>query len=165
MGLFDKLTGTRRPDDGVPPRAPQEVVDALLAVNAPDAPYAVRPGEPEGVDLVGEWRVAEVAWQPFFARGRLDRTFRILMRLDPTRHEVRTVDEQWTVTWLGDRPTFVAASVQRGSVRQVSAQWTSGAGGGPEQTVDFSSERLKEPLRAAVVGAGWTWRTVVAGKL
>lgn len=36
MGLFDWFTGTVRPDDGIAPRSPQEVHQALGSLNRPD---------------------------------------------------------------------------------------------------------------------------------
>jgi hypothetical protein len=41
MGFFDKLTGTKRPAEGVAPRRLAEVTAAILAVNRPTAPFAV----------------------------------------------------------------------------------------------------------------------------
>jgi hypothetical protein len=36
----------------------------------PDAPYAVRQATPdEGVDLIGEWRIADTEWRALFANG------------------------------------------------------------------------------------------------
>lgn len=53
MGLFDRLTGTKRPADGVVPRPAAEVRAALLGLNRPDVPYVIRDGRAEGVELVG----------------------------------------------------------------------------------------------------------------
>ncbi|MEU4896387.1 hypothetical protein AB0B12_08140 [Streptomyces sp. NPDC044780] len=58
----------------------------------------------EKADLVAEWRIREPAWQTFFVRNGLDRQFRIRMRLVPQKREVRTLDEQWEVTWVGTTP-------------------------------------------------------------
>ncbi|WP_443073496.1 hypothetical protein [Streptomyces sp. NBC_01429] len=68
MGLFDKLTGTKRPADGVAPRSADEVHAALLSLNTADVPYTVRDGREEGADLVAEWRLLDPAWQSFFVR-------------------------------------------------------------------------------------------------
>jgi hypothetical protein len=53
MGLFDKLIGTRYPDDGVAPSSAEEVRAALLGVNRPDAPYVIRGG---GAEARTWWR-------------------------------------------------------------------------------------------------------------
>ncbi|KUH36404.1 hypothetical protein ATE80_23820 [Streptomyces kanasensis] len=51
MGLFDKLTGIRRPSGEIAPRSAEEVREALLRLNGPDIPYVLRDGSPEGADL------------------------------------------------------------------------------------------------------------------
>jgi hypothetical protein len=42
VGFFDRLNGTKRPDDAVPPAA--EVRAALLGLDRPDVAYVVRDG-------------------------------------------------------------------------------------------------------------------------
>jgi hypothetical protein len=54
MGLWDWLTGTKRPAAGVTPKSPDEVRASLLAVNRPTAPFIICDGAPENVDLVAE---------------------------------------------------------------------------------------------------------------
>ncbi|MEU7114643.1 hypothetical protein [Streptomyces sp. NPDC046182] len=61
MGFFDRLTGTRDPEAGITPRSTEDVRAALLGINAPGVPYAVRHATAaERADLVGEWRVPEL---------------------------------------------------------------------------------------------------------
>jgi len=170
MGFFDKLTGTKRPADGVAPRPAAEVRAALLGLSRPDVPYVVRDGNAEGADLVAEWRVLDPAWRTFFARTQVSRVFRTRMRLVPEKNEVRALDQQFEVSWIGDTPrTAIAAEARRGQVHTVSKRWTLGGGkdGGIEATEAFSfdSNDLKIALQEAVLGAGWTWRGVVFGKL
>ncbi|MEU6216768.1 hypothetical protein ABZ845_04500 [Streptomyces sp. NPDC047022] len=98
MGLFDKLTGTRRPSGEAVPRSPEEVRRALLEVNGPDVPYVVRPGAVDEAELVAEWRIRDPAWHTFFARVQASQVLLIRMRLVPERHEVRALDQQWDVT-------------------------------------------------------------------
>jgi hypothetical protein len=112
----------------------------------------------------------EPAWQTFFARNQVSRVFQVRMRLVPEKNEVRSLDQQYEVTWVGGTPRLsVSAEVQRGQVRTVSKQWTLGGGedGGLEatETFSFDSSELKNPLHDAVLGAGWTWRGVITGKL
>lgn len=170
MGLFDKLTGTKHPDSGVAPRSAEEVRAALLGLFGADAPYVVREGGSEGADLVAEWRLREPAWHTFFARTQVSRVLQIHLRLDPAAREVRSVDRQFDVTWLGGTPQLaLSAEAARGQVNTVS--WRKkverGADGKLEATevFRFDSSDLKDPLREAVLGAGWTWRGVVFGKL
>ena len=170
MGFFDKLTGTKRPADGVAPRPAAEVRAALLGLSRPDVPYVVRDGNAEGADLVAEWRVLDPAWRNFFIRSQVSRVFQTRMRLVPEKNEVRCLDQQFEVSWVGDTPRLaIAAEVQRGQVHTVSKRWTLGGGedGGIEatETFRFDSNDLKTHLQEAVLGAGWTWRGVISGKL
>ncbi|WP_371656291.1 MULTISPECIES: hypothetical protein [unclassified Streptomyces] len=146
MGIFDRLTGTRYPDAGVAARSAAEVRAALLAVNGPGVPFAVRNGAPsERADLVAVWRVRE-----------LGITVRTRMRLVPAQHEVRAIDEQW------DAQT---REYSRGQVTGVARDWTieRGADGRLQKTegARFDFAEMKNPLRGAVLDAGWTWRGVV----
>ncbi|WP_328355623.1 hypothetical protein OG800_15180 [Streptomyces sp. NBC_00445] len=170
MGLFDKLTGTKHPADGVAPRSAAEVHAALIGLNRPDVPYVIRDGIAEGADLVAEWRLLDPAWQTFFVRTQVSRVFQVRMRLVPEKQEVRSLDQQYEVTWVGDTPSLaIAAEAQSGQMQTVSKRWTLGGGenGGSEanETFSFDSSDLKNPLQDAVLGAGWTWRGVVTGKL
>ncbi|MEU8622740.1 hypothetical protein [Streptomyces sp. NPDC048623] len=164
MGLLDRFTGTRYPDRGVTPLSALEVREALLAVNSADKPYAVRNARPaEKADLVAELRVLEPAWRTFFLESRLDRTLKIKMRLVADKHEVRALDEQLEISWVGDVPRLAAsAEFSRGQVTTTSKRWTieRGADGRRHLVEDFAfdTEELKDPLRKAVLGAGWTWR-------
>jgi hypothetical protein len=84
-----------------------EVREALLAVNRPALPFVVRDGSPEKVDLVAEWHIVDGLWCKLFANAGLDKTFKILMRLDADKHEVRAVDQAWLVEWLGRGSTNI----------------------------------------------------------
>jgi hypothetical protein len=110
MGLFDKLTGTKRPAQGVTPRSTTEVHAALLALNGHDVPYVVRDGREEGVDLVAEWHILDPTWQTFFLRTQVSRVFQVRMRLVPEKHEVRSLDQQYEVTWVGDTPQLAISA-------------------------------------------------------
>ncbi|KPI05824.1 hypothetical protein OK074_4314 [Actinobacteria bacterium OK074] len=168
MGLFDKLTGTKHPADGIAPLSAGEVHAALLGLNSPDVPYAIRDGRDEGADLVAEWRILEPAWRTFFLRTQLSRMFKVHMRLVPEKNEVRALDQQCEVDWVGDTPRVALSSeVQRGQVKTVSKRWSLSRDedGSLEETFSFDSDDLKNPLQSAVLEAGWTWRGVISGKL
>jgi hypothetical protein len=109
MGMFDWLTGTKRPGAGVAPKPATEVRSALLAVNRPTAPFVVRDGTPEQVDLVAEWRIVDASWYEIFAKAGLKKVFKVLMRLDPQHHEVRAVDQEWSVEWRAGVPNLASS--------------------------------------------------------
>src|SRR5262247_3533610 len=115
MKFLDWLTGTKRPAAGVPAKTPAEVRADLMAVNRPTAPFVVRDGAPERVDLVAEWRIVDAAWYEIFAKASLTKVFKILMRLDEQKHEVRAVDQEWEVEWRAGVPDLkLAAEAFRG---------------------------------------------------
>ncbi|WP_326576481.1 hypothetical protein OG889_11795 [Streptomyces sp. NBC_00481] len=170
MGVFDKLTGTKRPASGVTPRSAAEVHAALLDLNRLDVPYVIRDGREEGPDLVAEWRILDPAWQTFFGRTQVSRVSQVRMRLAPEKNEVRSLDQEFEVTWVGDMPRLaVAAEARRGQGHTVSKRWTLGGGQGGRleatETFTFDSFELKSPLQDTVLDAGWTWRGVITGKL
>ncbi|MFE5840672.1 hypothetical protein ACFQ7N_03390 [Streptomyces niveus] len=151
MGLFDKMTGTRRPDSGVAPRSAEEVRAALLALNGPDVRFSVREDtSKERVGLVAECAVPEV---------RL--TLKTRMRLVPVAHEVRTFDERWE----GSALELSRGQYSRGQVTTVYRKWTyeleDDGRRHKVETFRFDPAEMKDPLRAAVLDAGWTWRGVL----
>lgn len=132
MGLFDKLTGTKRPVDGVAPRSAAEVHAAVLGLNRPDVPYVIRDGREEGADLVAEWRILDPAWRTFFVGTQVSRVFQVRMRLVPEKNEVRSLDQQYEVTWVGDtrgwpsrpRPSVARCGRSRSAGRSAGAKTT-----------------------------------------
>ncbi|WP_029534817.1 hypothetical protein [Saccharopolyspora spinosa] len=168
MRLFDWFTGTKRPSGGVPPQSVEVVRAALLGVNSPDRPFMVRDGRSDGVDLVAEWKIADAHWYGYF--GNVTTINRTLMRLDPSKHEVRSLDQEWSVTWAGGTPRLTLATrYARGQInkKSCSATFMRDEQGKlvKESQRKFSTGELKPPLEEAVTGAGWTWRGLVIGKL
>jgi hypothetical protein len=170
MGLFDWLTGTKRPPAGVAPKSATDVRAALLAVNRPTAPFIVRDGTPEEVDLVAEWRIVDAKWYEVFAKAGLSKVFKILMRLDSNKHEVRAVDQEWSVEWRAGVPSLTLnAEAFRGQKAEISFgtayAFTERGEFGQVYNYRFSTGEIRTPLRDAVTTAGWTWRGVAFGKL
>jgi hypothetical protein len=90
------------------------------------------------------------------------------MRLVPEKGEVRALDQQFEVEWLGDTPRLsLAREAQRGQVKTVSKQWSLSRDedGSREETFHFDSDDLKDPLQNVVLKSGWTWRGVISGRL
>ncbi|MFE0739135.1 hypothetical protein [Streptomyces sp. NPDC058855] len=150
MGIFDKLTGTKRPDSAVVPRTADEVRAALLALNAPDVPYRVRNATPtEKADLVAECQVT-----------RMGVRLKTTMRLVPDKQEVRFLDERW------ENRSADQANTQygRGHAPAVFKQWETkqGPDGRKHKTeaFRFDTREMTDPLRDVVLSAGWTWRGV-----
>lgn len=149
--LWNRLTGTRHPEAGVAPLPAAEVRAALLALNGPAVPYRVRNALPaEKADLVAECRVPRVGV-----------ALRTRMRLVPDKHEVRVVEERWE-----NRSDGAAGSQYgRGHAPAVYRQTETEQGpDGRRRKVEvfrFDTREMSDPLRDAVLGAGWSWRGVV----
>lgn len=170
MGLFDWLTGTKRPAKGVPPVAPDAMRHEILAVNRPTAPFVVRDGTADGVDLVAEWRIVDAEWRQVFADAGLQKVFQVRMRLDPAKSEVRSMDKEWTVIWTAGVPQLsVSTSTSSGQINEKSFgnayAFTEHGEFGEVYRYRFATGEIKQPLQRAVTGGGWTWRGVAFGKL
>ncbi len=170
MKILDWLSGTKRPKAGIAPKSADDVRASLLVVNRPTAPFVVRDGRAENVDLVAEWRIVDASWYEIFGKAGLTRVFKILMRLDPGRQEVRTVDQEYSVEWRAGIPHLtLSAEAFRGQKSEISFGteygFTETAGPGRIYRYRFSTGELKPPLQDAVTDAGWTWRGVAFGKL
>jgi hypothetical protein len=168
MKLFDWVTGTRRPAAGVRAKTPAEVRADLLAVNRPTAPFIVRDGAPENVDLVAEWRIVDATWYGIFAKAGLKKVFKVLIKLDEPSREVRAVDQEWSVEWRAGVPILsLAAKAFRGQTKQFSFgtafAFTEHGGSGQVYRYKFSTAEIKTPLQDAVTKAGWAWRGVSFG--
>ncbi|MEU5918760.1 hypothetical protein [Streptomyces sp. NPDC047141] len=151
MGFFERLNGTRRPPSGVTPRTAAEVRDAVLAVSGPGTPYRVRRAAPsEKADLVADWSIRHRS-----SGEDVDLRVSIRMRLDPHRREVRALQEQRSTT-----KGRLSASREYGRGPGFSVEWTyeRGPDGRRRRVTSFDTRDLRNALREAVVGAGWTWR-------
>ncbi|WP_185832421.1 hypothetical protein [Streptomyces sp. WAC 04229] len=138
MSIFDRLTGTRRPEKGAAPRPVADVRGALLGLVGDQVPFQVREAMPgEKADLVAECQVPRV---------RI--TLRTRMRFVPDVCEVRFLDERW------ERRSGDGASVRYGRGYAPAVYWEG-------KEFRFSTRQTTDPLRDAVLGAGWTWRGVL----
>jgi len=170
MGLFDWLTGSKAPLKGVERMSVAELRTRLLAVNRDTAPFTIRSGAPEGVDLVAEWKIVDANWYEIFAKAGLERSFKVLMKFDEPNSEVRSVDQEWQVEWRAGIPNLsLAASAFRGQKKEISFggayAFREDASFGKVYDYRFSTKELKEPLIEAAQAAGWGWKGVSFGKL
>ena len=171
MGLFDALTGTKKPKSGTPVKPQAEVKAAILAVNRDTAPFQIREATPEDkCDLVVEWRIVDAKWYEIFAKAGLKSVFKIFLKLDASKSEVRAVDQEWTVEWRAGVPALsIAASAFRGQKAEISFgtayAFTEKLNYGQVYNYKFSTAEMKTPLQEAINAAGWTYRGVAFGKL
>lgn len=171
MGLFDWLTGSKQAPAGVPRQGVEVLRAALLQVNRETAPFTVRNGGPEGVDLVAEWKIVDARWYEIFAKAGLERAFKVLMKFDEATGEVRAVDQEWSVAWQAGVPSLSrSAEAFRGQKVEMSfgtayAFREEDLTYGKVYEYRFSTRELKTPLIAAAHAAGWGWKGVAFGKL
>jgi len=170
MKLLDFLTSTRRPETGTTVRSEEEVRAAILAVNRPTAPFKIRDGGAERVDLIAEWKIVDAQWYEVFAKAGLKKVFKIYMKLDPAKHEVRAVDRAYEVAWRAGVPTLsLEVQAFRGQKQAIefgtAYAFTEDLAPGQVYRYRFATSEIKKPIQAAVTRCGWTYRGVAFGKL
>jgi hypothetical protein len=148
----------------------QEIRTRLLALNRPTAPWQIIDGRSEGVDLIAEWKIVEAQWKEIFSKAKLTRTFRIYMKFDSAKKEVRTMDKETTVQWQAGFPSLHAeASTFKGQQTSISFgtgySFTETLASGQVYKYRFNSNELKKPIQDAVKEAGWNYKGVTFGKL
>ena len=108
MGLFGF---GKKPDKNTLVLSAGEVRQRLLALNRETAPYQIIEGAAENVDLIAEWKIVDARWYEIFAKANLTKVFRIYMKFDEAKHEVRAKDEEFTLEWRAGVPSLsVSAS-------------------------------------------------------
>ena len=148
----------------------QTVYDRIMALNRPTAPYQIIDGKAKGVDLIAEWKIVDARWYEVFAKASLTKVFRIYMKFDPGKREVRTMDEELNVSWRAGVPSFSAqASFFRGQKTSFSFgtgyAFTENLAPGQVYKYKFNTNELKKPIQDAIAACGWTYKGVTFGKL
>ena len=171
MGLFDWMTGSKAAPAGVARQDVATLRAAMLAANRESAPYLIRDGAPEGVDLVAEWKIVDARWYEIFAKAGLSKVFKVLMKFDADKGEVRSVDQEWSVAWRAGVPSLsLSAEAFRGQKVEVSfgsayAFKEDLSGWGKVYEYRFKTGEIKDPLIEIAQQNGWGWRGVAFGNL
>ncbi len=170
MGIFDFLSGTKRPADGTAACSTEQVLNRLKSLNRPTAPYQVVDGSAEKVDLIAEWKIVDAQWYELFAKAGLTKVFRIYLKLDLQAHEVRAMDREYTVSWSAGVPTLaLAVSAFRGQKQSIefgkAYAYTETLAPGQVYNYHFDTREIKKPIQDAVTSCGWTYKGVAFGKL
>lgn len=171
MGMFDWLTGSKSAPSGVARQPASALRQQLLAINRETAPFIIRDGAPEGCDLVAEWKIVDARWYEIFAKAGLEKTFKVLMKFDAAKGEVRSVDQEWSVEWRAGVPYLaLSAEAFRGQKVEMSfgtafAFKEEDLSFGKVYEYRFKTSEIKDPLVAAAQAAGWGWKGVAFGKL
>ncbi len=161
MGFLDRLSGTQKADPGVVPVSQMELWDRLMRLNDPARAWLVRAGSPEGVDLVAEWKGDDPAWRRVFDGVGLNLTYQVHMRFDPEKTELRVQDRMidWVVDTDMDSQNRRVESRNSGNLRIE----TTGHFDGVKYT--FTTMEMKDAIKSAVTGSGWTHRAVIFRKV
>ena len=167
MGLFGF---GKKPKKNTPVLPVEDVRQRLLALNRETAPYQIRDGSAEGVDLIAEWKIVDARWYEIFAKANLTKVFRIYMKFDEARHEVRAKDEEYTVEWRAGVPSL-SLSASKFSGQKTSIEFgtayafTEELKPGQVYNYRFNTNEIKKPIQEAVTDCGWTYKGVAFGKL
>ncbi len=148
----------------------EPVYARLMALNRPTAPYRIVDGKAENVDLIAEWKIVDAQWYEIFAKASLTKVFRIYLKFDPAKREVRAMDREYTVEWKAGVPSLsVAASFFQGQKSSVSFgmgyAFTETLAPGQVYKYKFNTNEIKKPIQEAVAASGWTYKGVAFGKL
>ena len=167
MGLFGF---GKKPDKNTPVLSVEDVRQRLLGLNRETAPYQIQDGSAEGVDLIAEWKIVDARWYEIFAKANLTKVFRIYMKFDEAKQEVRAKDEEYTVEWRAGVPSLsVAASKFSGQKTSIefgtAYAFTEELKPGQVYNYRFNTNEIKKPIQEAVTDCGWKYKGVAFGKL
>lgn len=147
-----------------------EVRQRLLNLNRDTAPYQIIDGSAENVDLIAEWKIVDARWYEIFAKANLTKVFRIYMKFDEARHDVRAKDEEYTVEWRAGVPSLsLSASKFSGQTTSIefgtAFAFTEELKPGQVYKYRFNTNEIKKPIQEAVTACGWSYKGIAFGKL
>lgn len=108
--MFDFLTSTKRPAADITALPAAEVLTRIKALSRKGEPWHVIDGAVEGVDLIAEWKIVDARWYELFAKASLTKVFRIFLKLDDARTQVRAQDREYEIEWRAGVPTMALAA-------------------------------------------------------
>lgn len=167
MGLFGF---GKKADKNVPVLSVNEVRERLLTLNRETAPYQIIDGAAQNVDLIAEWKIVDAKWYELFAKTGIKKVFRIYMKFDADKHQVRGKDEEFSVEWRAGVPSLsIAASKFQGQMTSVefgaAYAFTEELKPGVVYNYRFNTSEIKKPIQEVVAACGWNFKGVAFGKL
>lgn len=167
MGLFGF---GKKADKNVPVLSVNEVRERLLTLNRETAPYQIIDGAAQNVDLIAEWKIVDAKWYELFAKAGIKKVFRIYMKFDADKHQVRGKDEEFIVEWRAGVPSLsIAASKFQGQMTSVefgaAYAFTEELKPGVVYNYRFNTSEIKNPIQEVVAACGWNFKGVAFGKL
>ena len=142
----------------------------LMELNRPTAPYQITDRQAENVDLIAEWKILDASWYEVFGKAKLEKVFRIFLKLDPDKKEVRAQDHEYSVQWSAGVPSLkMVVSSFKGQMNSVEFgtgyAFTETLAPGQVYQYKFNTNELKKPIQDAVATCGWKYKGVTFGKL
>jgi hypothetical protein len=142
----------------------------LMQLNRSSAPYQIIDGQAENVDLIAEWKIVDASWYEIFGKAKLEKVFRIFLKLDADKKEVRAQDHEYSVQWSAGVPSLkMAVSSFKGQMNSVEFgtgfAFTETMAPGQVYKYKFNTNELKKPIQDAVATCGWKYKGVAFGKL
>jgi hypothetical protein len=170
MGLLDFFTSTKRPPKGTPLQPKEVLLKKLLELNRKTAPYQITENKEERADLIAEWKIVDSNWYEVFGKAGLKKVFRIYLKLDPEKKEVRAMDREYSISWSAGIPTLsVEASISKGQTQSIEFgkgyAFTEKLEFGEVYNYRFDTREIKKPIQDVVTTCGWTYKGVAFGKL
>lgn len=170
LGYFQYLGGEKK--STIPPVTKRELLDRLLALNAPSRPYQIV-GSAES-DLIAEWKVVDAEWYGIFNKNGLKQSYRGFLLADETMHAVRYYEELGTIAWTigleGPIPVVrYARSFFHGRIlysREYAKAYALRQLAPPEPgkvyDYEFDVNEIRGPIILTVEQSGWEWVPVTA---
>lgn len=159
--------GEKKPQGPAVPAA--ELRTRLLGINRPTAPFQIVDGAKDGCDLVAEWKILDATWYELFGKAHQTEIFRIFMKFDSEKNQLRTKDEKYEVSWGAGIPSLkLSVMKQTGQMETVSFGMTPAYTEEQGQTIikyHFSTKEMKDPIRKVVSESGWEYKGIAFGKL
>ena len=167
MGLFGF---GKKSDKNTAVLSVEDVRQRLLALNRETAPYQIIDGTSQNVDLIAEWKIVDAKWYELFAKASITKVFRIYMKFDAGKHQVRCKDEEFTVEWRAGVPALsISATKFQGQMTSVefgaAYAFTEELKPGVVYKYRFNTGEIKKPIQEAVAACGWDYKGVAFGKL
>ena len=167
MGLFGF---GKKSDKNTPALSVEEVRQRLLELNRDTAPYQIIDGASQSVDLIAEWKIVDAKWYELFAKAGINKVFRIYMKFDVDKHQVRAKDEEFSVEWRAGVPSLsIAASKFQGQMTSMefgaAYAFTEELKPGVVYKYRFNTNEIKKPIQEAISACGWDYKGVAFGRL
>lgn len=168
--VVDFVTNTKRPLPGTPTASPTQLKKKILSLNRSTAPFQIIDGTKEGVDLIAEWKIVNSKWYQAFAKAGLSDVFKIYMKFDSAKKEVRAKDKRFTVEWEAGVPRIsLTASGFSGQVysKEFGAAYafTEKLEYGEVYKYRFDTSEIKGPIQKIVTENGWIYKGIAFGGL